>query len=67
MLKVPSLAGPAGGHIHGQVVVGFLAAGIAAYLAVRFLTRYFTTDTQTPFGIHCLIAGGIGTIRFAAS
>ena len=67
LLKLPSLAGPAGAHIHGQVVVGFLTAGVAAYIAVRFLVRYFETRTLTPFAIYCLIAGGVSTVWFAAS
>jgi undecaprenyl-diphosphatase len=65
VLKLPSLVGPAGAHIHGQVVVGALVAGVAAYLSVRFLTRYFTTRTLTPFAIYCLIAGALCTLRFA--
>jgi undecaprenyl-diphosphatase len=65
LLKLPSLAGPAGAHIHGQVVAGFLAAGIAAFVSVRFLTRYFSTRTLTPFAVYCLIAGGVSTIWFA--
>jgi undecaprenyl-diphosphatase len=36
VLKVPSLLGPAGAHIHGQVIVGVIVCGIAAYLSVRF-------------------------------
>lgn len=64
LLKLPSLAGPAGDHIHGQVVVGMLTAGIAAYLTVRFLTRYFETKTLTPFAIYCLVAGALCTARF---
>jgi undecaprenyl-diphosphatase len=65
VLKLPSLVGSAGAHIHGQVVVGALVAGVAAYLSVRFLTRYFTTRTLTPFAIYCLIAGALCTLRFA--
>jgi undecaprenyl-diphosphatase len=57
MLKLPSLAGPAGAHIHGQVVVGFLAAGVAAYVSVKWLTHYFETRTLIPFAIYCLVAG----------
>jgi undecaprenyl-diphosphatase len=57
VLKLPSLAGPAGAHIHGQVVVGFLAAGVAAYVSVRWLTRYFETRTLIPFAVYCLAAG----------
>ena len=65
LLKIPSLLGPAGDGIHGQVVVGALAAGLAAYLSVRFLTRYFTTGTLVPFAIYCLVAGGISLVHFA--
>ena len=66
VLKLPSLAGPAGAHIHGQVIVGFLVAGVCAYVAVRFLTRYFTTRTLTPFAVYCLVGGGVSTAWFAA-
>jgi undecaprenyl-diphosphatase len=65
VLKVPSLFGSAGEHIHGQVAVGFVVCGIAAYLSVRFLVRYFETHTLKPFAIYCLIAGGASLIRFA--
>jgi undecaprenyl-diphosphatase len=65
-LKIPTLFGHAGDHIHGQLVVGFVITGITAYLSVRFLVRYFETHTLTPFAIYCLAAGGISFIRFAA-
>jgi len=66
VLKLPSLAGSAGAHIHGQVVAGFLVAGVCAYVAVRYLTRSFTTRTMTPFAVYCLIGGAISTAWFAA-
>lgn len=65
VLKVPSLFGSAGEHIHGQVAVGFVVCGIAAYISVRFLVRYFERYTLRPFAIYCLIAGGASLIRFA--
>jgi undecaprenyl-diphosphatase len=65
VLKLPSLAGHAGDHIRGQVVVGALAAGIAAYLSIRFLVRFFRTRTLTPFAIYCLVVGGLCIVRFA--
>jgi uncharacterized membrane protein (UPF0136 family) len=34
-----------------------VAAGVSAYLSVRFLLRYLRTRTLTPFGIYCLLAG----------
>ena len=57
LLKLPELAGPTGHAILGQVLAGSLVAGIAAYLSLRFLTRYFETRTLTPFAIYCLPAG----------
>lgn len=65
VLKLPSLAGPAGRGIHGQVVVGAIVAGVAAYASVRFLTRWFTTRTLTPFAVYCLAAGALSVVRFA--
>ena len=66
VLKLPTLAGSAGAHIHGQVIAGFIAAALAAYVSVRFLTRYFTTRTLTPFAVYCLVGGIISTVWFAA-
>ncbi len=66
VLKLPSLAGSAGDHIHGQLAVGFVLCGITAYFTVRFLVRYFETRTLTPFAIYSLIAGVASLIRFAA-
>ena len=60
VFKVPDLFGPLGDGIHGQVLAGSLAAFAAAYLAVRFLTRYFETRTLTPFAIYCILLGGGG-------
>jgi undecaprenyl-diphosphatase len=64
ILKVPSLAGPAGAHIHGQVAVGVIVCGIAAYLSVRFLVRWFQTRTLIPFAIYCLAFGLLSVLRF---
>ena len=57
VLKLPQLAGPQGHGILGPVLVGSIVAGLAAYLSLRFLTRYFQTRTLTPFAIYCMIAG----------
>jgi len=62
--KLPDLLGPNGNGVMGQVLAGSVAAAIAAYLSVRFLTRYFTTRTLTPFAIYCLIAGALAAARF---
>jgi undecaprenyl-diphosphatase len=65
LLKLPSLAGPAGAQIHGQVLVGAVVAGIASYISVRFLTRWFETRTLTPFAIYSLVAGVACIVVFA--
>jgi len=57
VLKLPDLAGPLGDGIRGQVLAGSVAAAVAAYLSVRFLTRYFETRTLTPFAWYCVVAG----------
>lgn len=57
VLKIPDLTGPLGAGIHGQVLVGSLVSGIGAYVAVRFLVRYFETRTLTPFAVYCAVAG----------
>jgi len=65
VLKLPSLAGSAGDHIHGQVAVGVLVTGVTAYLSVRYLVRYFETRTLVPFACYCLVVGAASVIRFA--
>ncbi len=65
MYKLPDLFGPLGDGIRAQVVVGGIVAGVSAYFAVRFLTRFFHTRTLLPFAIYCLIAGVASIIRFA--
>jgi undecaprenyl-diphosphatase len=57
VLKIPDLFGPLGSGIGGQVLAGSAASFVAAYAAVRFLTRYFETRTLTPFAIYCVLAG----------
>ena len=65
LLKLPSLAGTAGAHIHGQVILGVVVTAITAYLSVRYLVRYFQTRTLTPFAIYCLALGALSIARFA--
>jgi undecaprenyl-diphosphatase len=63
--KLPELLDSANAHIRGPVLVGSLAAGIAAYLSVRFLVRWFETRTLVPFAIYCLVFGAFCAVRFA--
>jgi len=63
--KLPDLVGPNGDGVRGQVLVGSAAAAIAAYLSVRFLTRYFERYTLTPFAVYSLVIGLLAIVRFA--
>ena len=65
LLKIPDLFGPLGNGIRGQVLVVSIAAGVAAYLSVRFLLRWFQTRTLWPFSIYCLVMGTSCAIYFA--
>ena len=64
LYKLPDLIGPNGNDVRGQVLVGSIASGLAAYVSVRFLVRWFTTRTLTPFGIYSLVFGGFCLIWF---
>jgi undecaprenyl-diphosphatase len=65
VLKLPELAGPDGRGVRGPALVGALCAAVTAYLAVRFLMRYFETRTLVPFAVYCLAAGAACAIYFA--
>jgi undecaprenyl-diphosphatase len=65
LLKIPDLLGPHGDGVRGQALVASLCSGLTAYLAVRFLMRYFETNTLTPFAIYCFLAGLATTVYFA--
>jgi len=57
LYKIPDLFGPLGAGIGGQVVAGSVASFVAAYLSVRYLTKYFQTRTLTPFAAYCALFG----------
>ena len=59
ILKLPELFGSNGDGVRGQALVGSLCSGVTAYIAVRWLLRYFETNRLTPFAIYCGLAGAI--------
>ena len=66
LLKLPELFGSQGNGVRGQALVGALGAAVTAYLAVRFLMRFFETNTLIPFAVYCFLAGLGCTIYFVS-
>src|SRR5436190_6282690 len=66
-LKLPELFGSEGNGVRGQALVGAACSAVTAYLAVRFLMRFFETQTLVPFAVYCFLAGLAATIYFAVS
>jgi undecaprenyl-diphosphatase len=62
VLKLPELFGHQGDGVRGQALVGSLCSAVTAYLAVRFLLRFFETHKLTPFAIYCALAGAVCAI-----
>jgi len=54
--KLPDLLGPNGSGVRGQILVGAIVTGLAAYFSVRFLDKYFRNKSLRPFGIYCITA-----------
>ena len=57
ILQLPSIFSASDKPIRTAVLAGFISAGIAAYISVKYLVRYFQTRTLTPFAIYCVLAG----------
>lgn len=64
LYKIPDLLGPNGDGIRGQAIIGAITAGLASYVAVKFLVRFFQTRTLTPFATYCLVFGALSFLRF---
>ena len=64
-LKLPELFGHQGNGVRGPALVGALCSAVTAYLAVRFLMRFFHTNRLTPFAVYCVAAGVAATLYFA--
>jgi undecaprenyl-diphosphatase len=59
LLETPKLFAPAAHLVLVQAISGGIAAGVAAYLSVAFLTRYFRSNDLRPFGWYCVIVGTV--------
>jgi undecaprenyl-diphosphatase len=59
LLKIPELT------LSGEAVallpfaIGAATAAIGAFLSVKYLTRYFRTNTLVPFAVYCVLIGAV--------
>lgn len=65
LLKLPDLFKASAASYRGATIIGALCAAAAAYLSIRFLVKYFQTNTLKPFAIYTLTAGVILSLYFA--
>ena len=63
VLKLPELFQASNAGLIGPCIVGAIFTAVSAYFSVKFLTRYFKTNSLIPFGIYCLVVG-IGSSLF---
>lgn len=64
VLKITELTFSPDKNSVGPMIVGAIAAGIAAFFSVKFLTKYFETKTLIPFAIYCVTLGSILSLLF---
>ncbi|MGI8857215.1 MAG: undecaprenyl-diphosphate phosphatase [Thermomicrobiales bacterium] len=57
VLEVPKLFKADANIGLGIAAMGFVISGVTAYLAVRFLVKYFETERLDPFGYYCIAFG----------
>jgi undecaprenyl-diphosphatase len=63
LLKLPELFGHTGDGVRGQALVASLCSAVTAFLAVKFLMRFFETNTLSPFAVYCFLAG-LGSLLY---
>lgn len=54
IVKLPDFFSNLDAGVRGPILAGGVAAGFAAYFAVRFLDKYFRNKTLRPFGLYCI-------------
>ncbi|MBV9333946.1 MAG: UDP-diphosphatase, partial [Candidatus Eremiobacteraeota bacterium] len=62
LLEVPKLFAPGTNLVLIEAILGGIAAGIAAYLSVAFLMRYFRSNDLRPFGWYCVVMGAVSFV-----
>lgn len=64
LYKLPDLFSHSAAGVRPQILIGSIAAFIAAYVSVAFLVKYFRTKNLYPFAIYSLVVGAILFVHF---
>ena len=66
LFKLPQLMhhGAIAAGSNGALLAGTIAAFIATFISVKFLVKYFRSNTLRPFALYCLLVGVISILRF---
>ena len=62
LLKLPELFRSGSRAALENALLGAICAGVAAWVSIKILTRYFQTKTLTPFAIYCATVGLLSLI-----
>jgi undecaprenyl-diphosphatase len=62
LLEVPVLLGPPGRSMLALALFGGVAAGVTAWLSVKFLMRYFQFGRLDPFAYYCWAFGALSLL-----
>ncbi|MEI6216984.1 MAG: undecaprenyl-diphosphate phosphatase [Actinomycetes bacterium] len=62
--KLPKLASSDLHGMVGPIIVAAVVAFIGTFVAIKFLVKWFKTNTLYPFAIYCLIIGGASLLKF---
>jgi undecaprenyl-diphosphatase len=65
VLKLPELVSPQNHALILPSVIGGLCAALTAFIAVKYLTRYFEKYSLKPFGVYCIVFGTLCSLLFA--
>ena len=66
LFKLPQLMhhGAIAAGSNAPLLAGTIAAFIATFISVKFLVKYFRSNTLRPFALYCLLVGVISILRF---
>jgi len=62
LLKLPEIFSSSYASLRLPMLVGALCAGLAAYISVTFLMKFFKNNTLRPFALYCILAGASASL-----